>query len=121
MITTIFSWVLLATGAVLMALVALLALQTLASFLLKEPESPPEDGEAPLPSTVVLMPAHDEAEIIESMVSQALQVLPAGGQLLVVADNCTDDTADLARAAGASVIERSDTELRGKAMHWLTA
>lgn len=114
MITTIISWVLLATGAVLMALVALLALQTLASFLLKGPELPPEDGEAPLPSTVVLMPAHDEAEIIESMVSQALQVLPAGGQLLVVADNCTDDTADLARAAGASVIERSDTELRGK-------
>ena len=114
MITTIISWALLTTGAVLMALVALLALQTLASFLLKRPESVPGDGNAPLPSTVVLMPAHDEAEIIEAMVSQALQALPACGQLLVVADNCTDDTADRARSAGASVIERFDTELRGK-------
>lgn len=114
MITTLISWALLASGSVLLALVALLALQTLASFLPKKPDSIPQDEDTPLPSTVVLMPAHDEAEIIESMVSQALQALPAGGQLLVVADNCTDDTADRARLAGASVIERFDTELRGK-------
>jgi cellulose synthase/poly-beta-1,6-N-acetylglucosamine synthase-like glycosyltransferase len=32
----------------------------------------------------------------------------------VVADNCTDDTAAVARAAGATVIERQETTLRGK-------
>lgn len=32
----------------------------------------------------------------------------------MVADNCTDDTARLASAAGAEVIERHDALLRGK-------
>ena len=37
-----------------------------------------------------------------------------GDRLLVVADNCSDDTAAVARAAGAEVTERSDVERRGK-------
>ena len=32
----------------------------------------------------------------------------------MVADNCTDDTAAIARAAGAEVIERQNATLRGK-------
>jgi glycosyltransferase involved in cell wall biosynthesis len=32
--------------------------------------------------------------------------LAAGDRLLVVADNCSDDTATLARQAGAQVVER---------------
>ena len=40
--------------------------------------------------------------------------LGPGDRVLVVADNCSDDTARLARAAGAEVIERSDAEHRGK-------
>ena len=114
MITTFISWALLATGSVLLALVALLALQTLASFLPMRTSPALGQTHAPTPSTVVLMPAHDEAEIIESMVIQALQALPRGGRLLVVADNCTDDTAARARSAGAEVLERFDTQLRGK-------
>jgi cellulose synthase/poly-beta-1,6-N-acetylglucosamine synthase-like glycosyltransferase len=35
-------------------------------------------------------------------------------QLVVIADNCNDNTASIAREAGAIVIERSDTERRGK-------
>ncbi|MDO8903165.1 glycosyltransferase family 2 protein [Hydrogenophaga sp.] len=114
MITTFLSWVLLATGGVLLAWVGLLAVQTLASFLPRRGGPGPFHGEAPAPSVVVLMPAHDEAEIIESMVAQALTSLPAGARLLVVADNCTDDTAVRARSAGAEVLERSDVYLRGK-------
>ena len=41
------------------------------------------------------------------------QLLPAD-RLLVVADNCTDDTAAIAAAAGAEVIKRDDTVKRGK-------
>jgi cellulose synthase/poly-beta-1,6-N-acetylglucosamine synthase-like glycosyltransferase len=40
--------------------------------------------------------------------------LADGDRVLVVADNCTDDTAVIARAAGAEAIERSDPERRGK-------
>jgi cellulose synthase/poly-beta-1,6-N-acetylglucosamine synthase-like glycosyltransferase len=36
-------------------------------------------------------------------------------RILVVADNCTDDTADCARQAGHKVIERKDEHQRGKA------
>lgn len=114
MTTTIISWVFLATGAVLLALVALLALQTLVSVLPWRRDALLGQSHARVPSTVVLMPAHDEADIIESMVTQALLALPAGGRLLVVADNCTDETAARARSAGADVLERFDSHHRGK-------
>ena len=35
--------------------------------------------------------------------------------LLVVAGNCTDDTAVVAAASGAEVIDRNDPEKKGKA------
>ena len=35
-------------------------------------------------------------------------------RILVVADNCTDATAEIARAAGATVLERMDPQRRGK-------
>lgn len=63
---------------------------------------------------VVLMPAHDEAQVIENNVRLALAGMPAGGSLLVIADNCTDATADIARHAGAAVCERTDPDRRGK-------
>ncbi|HTQ04324.1 MAG TPA: glycosyltransferase family 2 protein [Polyangiaceae bacterium] len=62
----------------------------------------------------VLMPAHDEAAGIEATVSALRSELAPGDRLLVVADNCTDRTAELARNAGADVVERRDTERRGK-------
>lgn len=69
---------------------------------------------APVPQVAVLMPAHDEAGGIGPVVTAVLAALPEGARLLVVADNCTDDTAAVARAAGADVVERHDPERRGK-------
>ena len=71
---------------------------------------PPE----PVPRTVVLVPAHDEAAGIAAMLATVLPLLSPGMRLLVVADNCTDDTAAIARAAGAEVSERHDPAARGK-------
>lgn len=62
----------------------------------------------------VLVPAHDEAAVIGETVRALRGQLYADDTLLVVADNCTDDTARLAREAGATVVERTDTERRGK-------
>lgn len=111
---TALDWFLLAPGLMLLGLASLLALQALANCLPDRERQgiTAEGGGAPL--TVVLMPAHDEAEIIDEMVREAHRTLPEGGWLLVIADNCTDDTAARARAAGAKVIERFDPQLKGK-------
>lgn len=62
----------------------------------------------------VLMPAHNEAQGIEATLKPLVSELGAQDRLVVVADNCSDDTAERARAAGATVIERTDAERRGK-------
>jgi cellulose synthase/poly-beta-1,6-N-acetylglucosamine synthase-like glycosyltransferase len=61
-----------------------------------------------------LVPAHDEALVIRAMLASVTPQLLDGDRLLVVADNCSDDTAQLAHEAGAEVVERHDTRLRGK-------
>jgi cellulose synthase/poly-beta-1,6-N-acetylglucosamine synthase-like glycosyltransferase len=63
------------------------------------------------PRTTVIIPAHDEKSGIASTIG-ALR--PGSCDILVVADNCSDDTATVARAAGARVVERCDPALRGK-------
>ncbi|MET0180190.1 MAG: glycosyltransferase family 2 protein [Novosphingobium sp.] len=72
----------------------------------------PDAGEAP--PFIVLMPAHDEAAVIARAVSAVLAELRADDRLVVIADNCTDGTAAIARSLGATVLERRDPERRGK-------
>src|SRR5262249_5144144 len=71
---------------------------------------------------VVVIPAHDEEMVIGATLSHLFrQEYPADRYaVVVVADNCTDRTAEIARAAGATVLERTNTELRGKgyALDW---
>lgn len=64
----------------------------------------------------IVVPAHDESASITATVAGLRAECAADGHcdLWVIADNCSDDTADLARAAGARVIERENAELRGK-------
>jgi cellulose synthase/poly-beta-1,6-N-acetylglucosamine synthase-like glycosyltransferase len=66
------------------------------------------------PSFAVLVPAHDEAAGIAASLATILPQLRAGDRILVVADNCTDTTADVARNAGVEVVERRDALQRGK-------
>jgi cellulose synthase/poly-beta-1,6-N-acetylglucosamine synthase-like glycosyltransferase len=66
------------------------------------------------PSIAVIIPAHNEALGIASTLRNITPQLAIGDRLLVVADNCTDDTARIATEAGAEVLERSDRERRGK-------
>jgi cellulose synthase/poly-beta-1,6-N-acetylglucosamine synthase-like glycosyltransferase len=71
----------------------------------------------------VLVPAHDDELLITRTLNSLLTVDYPRDQFRVhvIADNCTDATADLARAAGAIVHERTDTAQRGKgyALRWL--
>lgn len=64
--------------------------------------------------TAVLVPAHNEgAGLLPTLRDVQAQLGPAD-RVLVVADNCTDDTAEVARAAGAEVVVRHDPKRRGK-------
>lgn len=74
--------------------------------------SHPLSGE--MPSTVILIPAHNEAAIISETLQCLSQALPDRASILVIADNCSDDTAATVRELGYSVLERSDLERRGK-------
>jgi cellulose synthase/poly-beta-1,6-N-acetylglucosamine synthase-like glycosyltransferase len=62
----------------------------------------------------VLLPAHNEEGGISATIAGIRKQLLPGDQLLVVADNCTDRTAELARSAGATVVERANPEQLGK-------
>jgi len=64
----------------------------------------------------VIVPAHNEEGGIGSTLASLKSVVYPSElvRVIVVADNCTDDTAARARAAGALVLERWDPERRGK-------
>ncbi len=64
----------------------------------------------------VVVPAHNEVAVLPRVLGslQRLDWPKDQYRVLVVADNCTDHTADLARSLGAVVLERRDPELRGK-------
>lgn len=83
------------------------------------PFSPPE----PLrwPSILVLVPAHDEEEIIGRCVTALVsQDYPGDHAVVVIADNCSDRTASVAGDAGATVLCRTDAQAPGKghALNW---
>lgn len=67
----------------------------------------------------ILIPAHNEALLISDTVHNVFnQSYPrALYTVLVIADNCTDDTAALARAAGARVLERSGNPGKGQGLN----
>ncbi|HYN54063.1 MAG TPA: glycosyltransferase family 2 protein [Methylotenera sp.] len=65
-------------------------------------------------SIAVLIPAHNESSGIIATLNSIRSQLTSKDRLLVVADNCDDDTAAVALANGAEVIERHDAAKRGK-------
>lgn len=91
---------------------------TLAGLLGSRP-SPPESTAIRF---TVVVPAHDEEESIGATVSSLLAAdYPADRRrIVVVADNCSDATAERATAAGAEAWARDDPQARGKgpALRW---
>jgi cellulose synthase/poly-beta-1,6-N-acetylglucosamine synthase-like glycosyltransferase len=63
---------------------------------------------------MIIVPAHDEALGLSATLARLMSCSKNIADVLVVADNCTDDTANIARQAGARVIERSDDSKIGK-------
>lgn len=66
------------------------------------------------PSAVLLVPAHDEEELIGRTLENLRPELAPGDRIVVVAHNCLDRTAEIARAGGAVVVEARDAGTGGK-------
>jgi cellulose synthase/poly-beta-1,6-N-acetylglucosamine synthase-like glycosyltransferase len=72
----------------------------------------PMDGRRP--NVTILIPAHNEAGLIPEALASVFPQLGSGDRVVVIADNCTDETARISRDWGATVIERTDPTQRGK-------
>ena len=109
-----------AFGAILLCFVAYLLLLLAAALMGKKRFVQPPSNDSC--TFTVVIPAHNEEMVItETLQSLRAQDYPAERfQVVVVADNCTDSTSDLAHAAGARVLERTNTSERGKgyALAW---
>jgi cellulose synthase/poly-beta-1,6-N-acetylglucosamine synthase-like glycosyltransferase len=66
------------------------------------------------PTSVVIVPAHDEEAIIRARLAALKSATNGITRILVVADNCRDSTATIARELGVEVAERFDADRRGK-------
>ncbi|MBK8005200.1 MAG: glycosyltransferase [Gemmatimonadetes bacterium] len=112
-------------GLVALVLSMVVALPAVADFAMmlaglgRRRPDPPRQEPQPL---VFIVPAHDEEMLVQRAVRSLLaqDYPPELLTVAVIADNCSDRTAELAREAGAVVLERSSATDRGKghAIKW---
>jgi cellulose synthase/poly-beta-1,6-N-acetylglucosamine synthase-like glycosyltransferase len=117
---TFLSFILTAAAVILCVPVAVLAAEIFTAAILRGRSECEGSPHGDRPRIAVLIPAHDEGEGLLPTIANVKAQLQPGDRLLVVADNCTDNTASLARASGAQVVERCDPERVGKgyALEW---
>src|SRR5262245_55393315 len=110
-------------SGVVIAIVCLPALLTIVWFaevlagcfaLRQQRASPVAAPATPSHSTAVLIPAYNEGAGILPTIRDVQAQLGPNDRILVVADNCTDDTAAIVQAAGVDVTVRTDPARRGK-------
>jgi cellulose synthase/poly-beta-1,6-N-acetylglucosamine synthase-like glycosyltransferase len=106
----VFLWL---AAVVLLLPLAVLLVETLASLLPQKGEVVPTTSTG-RPQCAILVPAHDEEAGLGRTIQTLLPQLAPGDRVVVIADNCTDRTADVARSFGVSVLERTDPMHRGK-------
>mgnify|MGYP000939570251 CR=1 FL=1 len=106
-----------ALSCVLLVPSAFFMIECLASRRRGRPEMIPVRA----PKVAILVPAHDEAQSIENTLAELMQAVDAGMRVLVVADNCSDDTAKRAAIAGARARAFSRMRAADSASAWFGA
>lgn len=104
-------WLSFGAGSVLLVPSSVYFTECLSAVLSGSPGAPPLGRR---PRLCVLVPAHNEASGIGPTVEGLHRQLVQGDRLWVIADNCSDNTAEVARQAGATVLERFNERERGK-------
>lgn len=87
----------------------------LGAVALPRHELAPAAGNAHPGKLIILVPAHNEEQMLPATLV-SLQIAADGrdAEIVVIADNCTDATAAVARSAGVTVFERQSETERGK-------
>ena len=100
--------------------VCLFCIETVVAVAVPQGELAPPVTNGIRRRVAVLVPAHNENSGLLDTLGDIKAQLHSGDRLLVVADNCSDDTAAIAKAAGAEVTERHDLSKIGKgyALDW---
>jgi cellulose synthase/poly-beta-1,6-N-acetylglucosamine synthase-like glycosyltransferase len=64
--------------------------------------------------------AHNESDVIGKSIESIIKTMAGGDEIMVIADNCTDDTVQVALQAGAIVFRRENGKAAGKgaALAW---
>jgi len=104
----------LVAGGILLIPAVIFAVQCLTGSLPLRGRVYPKIERNRRPAVAVLVPAHNEESGIRPTLAAIRRQLLDRDRLIVIADNCSDRTAQIARAEGAEVVERFDTERRGK-------
>lgn len=118
-----FQLVLAVVLAVVVVVIWLPLLSELCCLLMRtRAVEPASTGLRYLPRLLFLVPAHNEELLIAGCVRSLLNMVypPSHRRIIVIADNCSDATARLAREQGAESLERTDPKLPGKprAIDW---
>lgn len=109
------NYILVFFASVLLIPVLVLLIQILFAVVAKvRPSNVVAQSLQPKPSVGVLVPAHNEEQGLEVTLRAILPQLSSLDQLVVIADNCTDNTASVAKSTGATTLERFNEVYRGK-------
>ncbi len=111
--TLVFSILITALAVVIFIPAIVLLAETISAVIFKP--APASSLDRTLAGTIaVLVPAHNESSGIKTTLDNVRSQLRVQDRLIVVADNCSDDTDVVAKNSGAEVIRRDDLEHRGK-------
>jgi cellulose synthase/poly-beta-1,6-N-acetylglucosamine synthase-like glycosyltransferase len=99
---------------VLLAPVLVLFIEVIAAVAGKITLSQVTINNGPSARVAVVVPAHNEGAGLLPTLTDVKSQLKAPGRLIVIADNCDDDTASIAARFTDEVIERNDLSHRGK-------
>lgn len=114
---------LISTILFLLLLIPVGYLLLLAIGSIRSAPKPKTRDRAPSTRFMIVIPAHDEVNVIQATVSRLLAInYPADlFSVHIIADHCSDDTAKAGRQAGALVHERNEGPRSGKgaALSWL--
>lgn len=101
--------------AIILAIpVYVFVIEVVAAVMFPSPQDLVLESRSGRPPVAILIPAHNERLTLSSTLEDAKAQLKVGDRIIVVADNCTDDTAAIAAGMGAEVVTRNDAHKQGK-------